>query len=260
MATAAKPRQRVTHRPLPNTIRDTSWSGVASRLWTAAMINGISRGPMVSYDTARKEMVQEVGIRGPRITNAEAVAIVMAWLAALPEGVKANDAFPWWHQVAAVAYGWDPERSDALDTSLEQSRKLYPSAMLSTFWISLPSMYLDDERIPNPELSLDGRFQDPVFQGQVRAALQQDGAKALFKMPLPAGCKSEDGSISVKPTCKRRMKTWPYLCDEWECKPVTVDIDPLKPVRQAGDLFVLVLLALGAWAMFDNKPRHRRRG
>jgi hypothetical protein len=185
------------------------------------------------------------------------VRLVMAVRAAVPAS-RTRELFPLWYQYAAAAYGWDP-KGDQLVTSTKQRDAFYPDVLLVEFWKSLTALAgdLDNAREPNPRLDLDGEFSDVVFQGEVRAALRDDGATAAFKIPVPA-CKRPDGTIGTA-RCKRAMKRWPYLCEEWEaCAPVLVD-DPITVVKKKRDSTLLLMaLVIAAFVVFDNKPRHRR--
>ena len=196
----------------------------------------------------------------PVISNGEAITIVMGWLAATPQG-RISSLFPLWYQLAAIAYGWDPEHSDSLDTSRTQRDRAYPAPMLKVFWDALPAKALDDANVSSPRVDLDGRFDDPVFQGQVRAALRDDGAEAQFKIPIPGTCKDKDGVRAQK--CIRKMKTWPYACLEYEkCEQAKID-DPLTGIkkgvmRPVEEMFQFALLIGAVWALIALQERPRR--
>lgn len=196
----------------------------------------------------------------PVITNGDAVTLVMAAMAAASPNI--SRLFPAWYQLAAVAYGWDPGKSDKLDTSATRRDAPYPAPMRSILWECIGQVFtaLDNERVTSPRVDLDGQFSDQVFQGQVVVALRDDGYELKFSRPkLPAGCKDKNGKIGL-PKCVRKMKTWPYFCTKYECDPHYVEIDPLKPVRDsATKLGSLVLLIVAAWVLFENKPRRTRR-
>lgn len=197
----------------------------------------------------------------PKLMNADVVAIVMAMLEVGDSPTGAKMALPLWYQFAAVAYGWDPKR-DKLDTSTAQGARPYPPLLTVELWRDIQSLAntLDAKREPNPRFDLDGMFTDKVFAGQVRVALQGDGADAQFKIPVPMSCREKDGTVRAA-RCVKKMSIWPYLCTEWErCDPAQVEIDPLKPIREsATNVFALVILVLGIWVLASNEPRRSRR-
>lgn len=204
-------------------------------------------------------------IEVPRLTNGEAITILAAYQPPL-FGIR-QSAFPLWDQLAAAAYGWDPI-TGKLDTSAKNRDALVPDVLLTALWmnIEMASSALDATSQP-ARLDFDGRWDDVVFQSIVKQAVENDGtvkdaesAHALFGIPLPA-CKGADGKPRA-PKCKRGMKRWPYLCDEWEkCEPVIVK-DPITVVRdKAANGFQTLLLIGLVWIVLDNsrKPRRRRR-
>lgn len=208
----------------------------------------------------------------PRLTNGEVITVIMAWMP--PTAYQRSQVFALWDQLAAAAYGWNPA-TGKLDTSTKNRDAWYPDALLVALWKGLMSAAdelddadrryrLDDPHRGKPRVDLDGRWDDVVFQNTVKLTIEQDGsitdtqsAHAAFKIPLPA-CKGKDGK-PVAPKCKRVMKRWPYLCEEWEkCDPVMVD-DPITKVgNDLGSLAGLALLVGAFWLLFDNKPRRRR--
>jgi len=207
-----------------------------------------------------------------RLTNGEVITVVMAWMPPTA-GIRAQ-AFPLWDQFAAAAYGWNPA-TGKLDTSTKNRDALYPSALASALWTQLQDASrelddadhryrLDDPHRGKPRLDFDGRWDDIVFQNTVKMTANQDGsitdtqsAHAAFKIPIPA-CTGPDGKPQL-PKCKRVMKRWPYLCEEWEkCSPVVVD-DPITKVgKDIGTLGKLALLVGAFYLLFDNKPKRRR--
>lgn len=212
------------------------------------------------------------GTLAPRMTNGEVITVVMAWMPPTA-GIRAT-AFPLWDQFAAAAYGWNPA-TGKLDTSAKNRDDWYPDALLVALWSQLMGAAdeldtadrryrLDDPHRGKPRLDFDGRWDDIVFQETVKMTANQDGtitdtqsAHAAFKIPLPA-CKGPDGKPRL-PKCKRVMKRWPYLCEEWEkCDPVVVD-DPITKIgNDLSGLAGLALLVGAFWLLFDNKPRRRR--
>jgi len=207
---------------------------------------------LVKYPGIDGEMAER---KTAPLCNADVIAIVMSVLADVPQAKK---RWALWYQFAAIAYGWDPERSDTMDTSAAQGAKWYPALFTVELWKELASLAtsLDIERTPEPRFDLDGQFTDPVFAGEVRRALLDDGAEAQFKIPIPHKCK---GGQNRK--CTKKMKVFPYACLEWEkCEPASIEIDPLKPIRQgASNVFAFLVLVVGIWALASNEPRRSRR-
>lgn len=196
------------------------------------------------------------GTTVPRLTNREAVALIMAWrtvAAMLPQ------RWPLWYQYAAAAYGWDPS-SDRLDASAGQGGRIYPVSASEPLWDELRSIAtgLDRQSGAEPYLSLEpsvdidsDAFASPIVQGEVMSALREDGAEALFRIPLPA-CEDKDG----RPTRPRRNPN----TGKWECKPLTVD-DPLTHGRKQASKFGGLLLIVGAlWLLTGAKSSGKRRG
>jgi len=259
MAPNAKPRRRL-FQPL---ITGSTWDTVFDAVWDRAL----------KQDGASKNHRTADGTIAPRLTNGEVITLVMAWLAATSKA-----RFPLWYQYAAAAYGWSPD-NDVLDTTARQRDAWYPDELLVELWSTLMGLTstLDEERVSSPRLDMDGTFDDPVFQGEVRAALLQDGADAIIaaKVPLPA-CKGKDG----KPTKPRavcpvgsELRTGPggvpvcvdtatgkRTAPKWECDPVTID-DPITGIgKMLGQPFIQGLLILGAiWVALEPQPRRYRR-
>lgn len=183
----------------------------------------------------------------PQLTNAEALQVVRALSTAVGRA-----GFPLWYQFAAAAFGWDPT-TDALDTSSTQAAGLYPVDDAVMLWAAVADAAdAENSKDPadqhRPALYFDDAWTDPLYLSDVRRALQDDGATAAFKIPLPA-CKDPK---TGKPVGKPRRGP----DGKWRCDPVTVD----DPVTFAGKQFrTLALLALGAWLLFGKKPRRRNR-
>lgn len=239
----------------PPFVTASKWSTVNSQLWDMVQRK---RGKHLARYPETDGRGGIAPTLAPLLTNGDVVRLVMAWLAALPRA-RVRELFPLWAQFAAAAYGWDP-KTNRFDASVKRRNAAYPDVLLVELWKTLMGIAsdLDAELVPGPRLDLDGDFADPVFQAEVKAELQADGASAQFKIPLPA-CRTKDGKVQL-PKCKRHMKRWPYLCEEWErCEPVVID-DPITDVKKKTEkTILLVALVLCAWAVFDNQPRHRRK-
>ncbi len=238
----------------PPVFTASSWATVAAAAWAAVdRARGTYAAKYPSADGVSDKAV-------PRLTNGDVVTFVMAWLAALGVNRARHRAlFPLWSQFAAAAYGWDPD-ANTFDTSAKRAAAWYPDVLLVELWRTMLVLArdLDSEGVKNPRLDMDGKFSDFVFQGEVTKDLQEDGASASFKIPIPV-CKGPDGQPQSM-RCKRVMKSWPYLCEEFEkCAPVLVD-DPVTVVTdKATSMFQLVLLVGACWVLFDNNQRRSRR-
>jgi hypothetical protein len=185
-----------------------------------------------------------------RLTNGEVITVIMAWLAAIGH-TRIAARFPLWYQFAATAYGWDPKKRDRLVTTTKQRDALYSSSLNDELWSAMTSLADELERDAwgTPRLDLDGRFDDVVFQGEVRAALKQDGAQAMAKIPT--------GACRDKKTGKVR---YPRLTDKpGDCVPESMD-EPITVIKKkATNMFQLALLVGAVWLLWDSKPRRTRR-
>lgn len=178
--------------------------------------------------------------RPPKLTNAEALKVIMA----MYEAAGVN-GFPLWYQYAAVAYGWSPER-DRLDTSAKRAAAWYPEDVTRELFLAMSGLALDLEvRAPSlPRWNLDAEFSDPTIQGLVANALRQDGATVAWKIPLPACKDPKTGKPTGRPHKDKNGK--------WTCDPVVVD-DPITKAKKdaVNGLAMLAMLALVAWALND---------
>lgn len=192
-------------------------------------------------------MITVAGESWPKLTSREAVQLVRAFSSA-----RGRASFPLWYQFAAVAFAWNPS-TDTLDTSTARGAKQYPAEATAELWRALHTLADEADAEQGhgaPSLYFDvDPWGDPLFAGDVRRALQGDGADAQFKIPLPACKDPKTGKPIGKPTRDP-------VTGKWKCEPVAVD----DPVTHAGNQVVtLVLLGLAAWALFGNPPRRRRR-
>ncbi len=233
----------------PPFVTASRWSLLVDNLMLRVMAK---RGPNIAPGASEAK-------GDPPLTNGDVIKLTMAWLAAIPRA-RVRQAFPLWHQFAAVAYGWDP-KSNRFTTTATQRAARYPDVLTSELWGAMfrAAGDLDDNGVANARIDLDGDFADPVFQGEVKSALRDDGVVDVqFGIPLPV-CRGKDGKPEA-PKCKRRMQRWPFLCEEWEkCAPVIIT-DPITDIKKKSDkALLLVALIVAAWAMFDNRRGSRRK-
>lgn len=171
---------------------------------------------------------------------------------------------PLWYQFAATAYGWDPVKSDRLNTTVKQREATFDPAITADLWsvTRQTARGLDEGGEPaRLEIERD-TFDDPVFQAGVRAAIKADGGmRAAGKIPV--GCKDPKTGKLVGPKMKCRpgfelelvTGTPFYVCRNkqtgeteqptYECEGDTVYIDdPITAIGKAlaGDLGRLALI------------------
>lgn len=218
-------------KTLPPVITASSWGTV----WQAAFKSAL--------DNRGRRLFE--GTLTPRLTNREAVALVVAWHKQDPS----ESAL--WYQFAAVAYGWDPA-TDKLNAGWGQAGDFYPDADAKELWLYTQtlSIKLDAEGKPSPRLDIDpDAFTSAVVLGQVKQELVNDGATARFIIPVPACRDPKTGRYGFP---KRNPKT-----GKWECD-ATVIIDPLKGVRKSVGSVIVVMAFL--YVIFEgNKKRRGRR-
>lgn len=188
----------------------------------------------------------------PMLRNADVVTIIMAVMPTTFTN-PVHDNFPLWYQFAATAYGWY-DVNDKLDLSAKQGERLYPLDLTIDLWRNLLvwAQWQDEEKRAQPRLDMDGQFADATFAAQVRVALNEDGAKAEWKIPLPA-CKDVNGK-PVRP--KLDPKTGKLKCPNGV---VLID-DPITAVGKAVISPFLTLAAIGAvlWWLDGGKRGMRR--
>jgi hypothetical protein len=180
--------------------------------------------------------------QGAALTNAEAAAFVREWRDVSPSPSRL------WYQFAAVAYGWSPS-SDKLNRGKAQGKKWYRPELLAELWEWARGIAraLDEEAdSPPPRVSVNrDTFDDLVFYGEVKQSLQDDGARAQFKIPMP--------SCRDKKTGKMRF---PLVTDKpGDCESVLVD----DPVTFLGSKVSTLLLIAGVvWVL--TRPSRRTKG
>lgn len=173
------------------------------------------------------------------MTNAEAVAFIREWR-------DVSNSSRLWAQFAAVAYGWEPD-SDTLNRSQKQAERAYRMTPEVFAWAQSIARELDERADVPPRISVNkDTFRDPTFYGAVREQLQQDGARANFKIPLPT-CRD-------KKTGKLRFPR--PNDDATTCEPTLVD----DPVTGLANEFTMLLLVVGAvWLLTAKQPHKRHR-
>ena len=250
-----QPRRRSA---LPPFITASRWGSVWQSAWeTARRVRGAGNAPD--------------GTTVPRLTNAEALTVALAWRDA------AGARFPLWDQFAAVAYGWNPPARDVIDSSAKRHDGLYPLDTGNELWLSTSSLAddLDAEGVPDPRLDLADRFNDGVSQAKVAASLRADGARAKFS--IPTGVCRDDKTRKTRPpkvecvsqaTGRRQAPRFvnglPYCPAgfklEAKCPPGTHPIvidDPLTALIKTLLPIALILVALGV--IRTETPRRSRR-
>lgn len=194
------------------------------------------------------------------MTNAEAVSFIREW-----NNVSHGLGKLAW-QFAAVAYGWDPKR-DTLNRSSQQSERWYPMTPEVFAWAGSIARELDERADQPPRIAVDrDTFRDPTFYGHVREQLQQDGARAAFKIPTGM-CKDKSGKARPsRPPCDKNGRG-PLMgydragkpvyapCDKpGDCEPELLD----DPVTHVGNQLTMLLLVVGAvWLLTRGQPRTR---
>lgn len=190
------------------------------------------------------------GTVAPALSNREALAIVMALRRTAQ---RHGAAFPLWYQFAAPAYAWTPG-SDVLDATDRQAEAEYPPDATVQLHLEIQRLTadLDEANAPDPRIELEDTFMEAETQREVAAALRDDGARAEFKIPLPA-CKDPQTGKPARPVYDDRDR-------KWKCPGgvVTID-DPITAIiKTAAPLAIIAILAYGAGVVLA-KPRRRRR-
>lgn len=212
------------------------------------------------------------GIDTPRLTNGDVMTLVRAWTQQTGQG-----GFPLWYQFAAAAYGWDPDERhggmafDALDTTVKRRDSMFDSELTRELWAftSLAARNLDEGTNTSARLELDANaFEDPVWQGEVKAAIKGDGAfRAQWKIPV--GCKDKNGKKSgPKLKCRdgfelepvegsggllfvcRNKKTGEVEQPAFGCEGETITVDdPITAIKKilGKELFEIALILGVVW-------------
>jgi hypothetical protein len=138
------------------------------------------------------------GLRGDlakrTITNAEAVALVREWRDV------AHSSGPLWYQFAATAYGFAPPKRVALVNTAKQAAATYPMKDALLRWMGGIATELDARGDGQPPRIAPNKdtFADPVFFGDVRAKVHEDGAAKLSPAPRPPSpVKRNEGSSGL---------------------------------------------------------------
>jgi hypothetical protein len=154
-------------------MRKTSWRPhYAASTWQAVW----AQMHATMADRAKKRAV-----KAPPITNAEAVAFIRVW-----RGATASDSAIW-YQLAAVAYGWDPQKRDELRVDAKQADAKYSMPDAVWNWSKGIAEELDARKLEVPASLAPNRatFGDPVFYAEVRAKLLEDGASPSIETKRP---------------------------------------------------------------------------
>lgn len=246
MPVAPTPTRRAS--PWPQELHGNAWRALYDATWQQAMaVNGKGKA---AYTNSKGTLYPDTVY--PKLTNGQAVTLIMSWMFAV--GTKVDTKWALWYQLAAVAYGWTPDR-DRLDTSTRQRDAWYPGVLTIELWMQLDALssMLDGGKTSpaGVTLALDGDFSDPTFQGQVASALRGDGATVQWKIPLPACKDPKTGKPTGRPHKDKNGK--------WTCDPVVVD-DPITRAKQSvnGFLVLMAVVAIVAWGS-DSSRRKRQR-
>lgn len=193
----------------------------------------------------------------PRLSNGDAVAVVKAW-----SEQPATAGFPLWYHFAATAYGWDPVKSDRLNTTAKQREAMLDAVIARELWAAtkLLARNLDDANVTGARLALDDSFDDPVFQAGVKAAVKADnGLRAAGRIPI--GCRDPKTGKITGPVMKcrpgftleiipgtpfyicRNKKTGEHEQPKWECEGDTVYLD--DPITAVANSLARLALIVG---------------
>jgi len=203
------------------------------------------------------------GVDAPPLTNAEAVAFIREWRDVSHSGS------PLWFQFAAVAYGWNPQKRDTLTVNSKQAARWYPLVADLWQWARGIARELDERHDSQPpRIAVDrGTFTDPVFLGNVRARLMEDGATAAFKIPSGACRDTSSGKTRYPRAPCDKNGRGPLIgykngravyapCDKpGDCESEYFD----DPITVAIDRVSTLLLMVGAVWLFTRPTRRGRR-
>lgn len=234
------------------------------RVWRAANIAHGTVTAQTGWTGVPKEAPPGMliaGTKAPRLTNVEAVKLIRAYRAAV---VGTSTMFQLWAQYAAIAYGWDPPSTDALDASPLQADASYVPDVCVALWMELHRITLDLDRSGSiATLELDGGFADAEWLADLRSVLRADGADAQFKIPMPFCRDKRTGRSRVpRPPCDTRDpltgKPWGKCDEPGDCEAVMVD-DPVTALVKSLWPLALVVGALWLLSQPSEQPRRIRR-
>lgn len=192
-------------RILAPLITSSTWLGA----WRSVLESAMARGKAMKNQP------------GPPMTNAEVVAWVRVW-----RGVSTS-AGELWAQFAARAYGWNQPTGNRLNRSAAAAAAWHPTDDVVDVWEWSKGIATElDARGDQPPPSLApnlSTWSDPVFQGEVMAALAQDGITVTFG--------------NGKPTTSPKR----------------------EPAPTPESSFPPLLLILGAWWLITRKKKRSRR-
>jgi len=182
------------------------------------------------------------GLEGkmPRLSNRDAIALLMAWRAAARPTPGATAL---WYQYAAAAYGWEAA-GDALQVDDERAAQRYPTKFLPSLWAQLADVAnaLEDTRTAKPELAPLDVWADPDTLGAINTALAGDGMSATIKIPVPGACVDPKTGKTVLPRLKCEFypgTVVPKKCT-LECEPLMID-DPITAIGKRVGKAALIL-------------------
>lgn len=226
---------------LPPVITASSWATAVSSL-------------LSQLRTSRGTDVDEDGKAAPVMTNREALAIVEALRR---PAQRVLTGWPMWYQFAAIAYGWSANDGtpllDGSDDRADADFPQYAAVMLCEEILRLANG-LDAVRYPDVRIDLSDVWAQPALMSEIGAALQDDGARVSFKIPIPA-CKDP---VTGKPA--RPVKD--PATGRWTCPGGVVQIDdPITAIlKSLSKVAVPVGAIILAYYALEYKRRRRRKG
>lgn len=234
---------------LPLRYAASKWETIFWSQWEAAKTK---RGAVPSQHALDNTIR---GTLTPRVTNAEAVALVVAWKAKADAHLG---GWSLWYQFAAVGYGWSVT-SDKLVITAPQAAKLYALDTTTELWLALQRIALALDGINAPTMQLNAQsFADPVFQARVRKSLREDGATASWVIGF-GGCTDPKTGKPAPPQVKCEPTGVPgVLKCTYKCVPRPISIDPMRGVREKFFTTAVMVVAVW-WILSDGKTRRGRR-
>lgn len=225
---------------LPPLVTASSWRSIVQSIWQQSARAGLE--------------TDDDGRTAPAWTNRQALSIVSG----MRNAARPVTAWPLWYQFAAAAYGWDPS-SNELDTTDGRADGAYPAGAAVQLVDELRRIaeQLDAVRYPELRVELPDVWADPEIVADMSAALQGDGARVAFKIPLPV-CKDP---VTGKPA--RPVKD--PADGRWKCPGGVVVIDDpvtaiVKSLSKVAVPVALILIAYEAFRRGATRRGRRNRG